>query len=93
MRLAWIISLLIIIVQCNANNNDKPKPKSNENNEIDNTFPNLSNDTDPLSQDTSLHTSENDPVASDLEETENAEQSTDEQTKEELQNDQHDEGL
>ena len=93
MRLAWIISLLIIIVQCNANNNDKPKPKSNENNKIDNTFPNLSNHTDPLSQDTSLHTSENDPVVSDLEETENAEQSTDEKTQEELQNDQHDEGL
>ena len=91
MRLAWIISLLIIIVQCNANNNDKPK--SNENNEIDNTFTNLSNNTDPLSLDPSLHTSENDPLASHLEETENAEQNTDEKTKEELQNHQHDEGL
>ena len=91
MRLAWIISLLIIIVQCNANNNDKPN--SNENNEIDNTFPNLSNNTDPLSIDTSLHTSENDQLASHLEETENAEQNTDEKTKEELQNNQHDEGL
>ena len=90
MRLAWIISLLIIIVQCNANNDDKPN--SNENNEIDNTFPNLSNNTDPLSQDTSLHTLENDPLASHLEETENAEEDTDEKTKQEQQNNQHDEG-
>ena len=90
MRLAWIISLLIIIVQCNANNDDKPN--SNENNEVDNTIPNLSNNTDPLSQDTSLHTLENDPIASHLEETENAEQDTDEETKQEQQNNQHDEG-
>ena len=90
MRLAWIISLLIIIVQCNANNDDKPN--SNENNEIDNTIPNLSNNTDPLSQDTSLHTLENDPLASHLEETENAEQDTDEETKQEQPNNQHDEG-
>ena len=90
MRLAWIISLLIIIVQCNANNDDKPN--SNENNEIDNIIPNLSNNTDPLSQDTSLHTLENDPLASHLEETENAEQDTDDETKQEQQNNQHDEG-
>ena len=77
-------------MQCNANNDDKPN--SNENNEIDNTIPNLSNNTDPLSQDTSLHTLENDPLASHLEETENAEQDTDEETKEEQQNNQHDEG-
>ena len=77
-------------MQCNANNDDKPN--SNENNEIDNTIPNLSNNTDPLSQDTSLHTLENDPLASHLEETENAEQDTAEETKQEQQNNQHDEG-
>ena len=90
MRLAWIISLLIIIVQCNANNDDKPN--SNENNEIDNTFPNLSNNTDLLSLDPNSHTLENDPLASHLEETENAEQDTDEETKQEQQNNKHDEG-
>ena len=91
MRLAWAISLLILIVQCNGNPNKEIDLENNDH--LDHSAPTTSNNSDILSQGVPFQSLEHVTFHPHLEETKNSEHDAEEARDQNLQGSMHNEGL
>ena len=91
MRLAWAISLLILIVQCNGNANKEIKLEKADH--LDHSTQNTSNNSDILSQGVPFQSLEHVTFHPHLEETKNSEHNAEKATDKNLQGSMHNEGL